>query len=54
MEFMAALCAGAAVWFLMSDEGRLRALARQFQLDAMNGLLRKALDVDVPPDDPSR
>ncbi|MDQ5897971.1 MAG: hypothetical protein QG612_2057 [Pseudomonadota bacterium] len=33
---------------------RLRALARQFQLDAMNGLLRKALDVDVPPDDPSR
>lgn len=28
MEFMAALCAGAAVWFLMSDQGRLRALAR--------------------------
>ena len=30
--------------------GRLRALARQFQLDAMNGLLRRTLDEDDPRD----
>jgi CheY-like chemotaxis protein len=30
--------------------GRLRALARQFQLDAMNGLLRRTLDENDPRD----